>query len=64
MIKRLQSARSQYSQQQIKRSLIGYEKAKTNIASEKKDPYYDFETAHPSKIRHNSSFRRPYSARH
>lgn len=41
LVKRLQSACSQYSQKCMQRSMRKYEKVKTNIASEKMDPFYD-----------------------
>lgn len=41
MVRRLQSAASQYSQKLMKKSVKNYEKVKTNIASEKMDPFYD-----------------------
>jgi len=41
LVKRLLSACSQYSQKCMQRSMRKYEKVKTNIASEKMDPFYD-----------------------
>lgn len=41
LVKRLQSACSQYSQKIMQRSVRRYDKMKTNIASEKMDPFYD-----------------------
>lgn len=64
LVKRLQSACSQYSQRLIHRSMKKYEKVKTNIASEKMDPFYDLESAQILKHKNDESRSRPYSARH
>lgn len=40
-VRRLQDATSQYSQKGMKKYVRAYEKAKTNMAFEKMDPYYD-----------------------
>lgn len=41
MVKRLQSAKSQYST--LQKTIKEYEKHKSNIVYEKMDPYYDLE---------------------
>ena len=41
MVKRLQSAKSQYSA--VQKTIKEYEKYKSNIVYEKMDPYYDLE---------------------
>lgn len=65
LVKRLQSACSQYSQRLIQRSMRKYEKVKTNIASEKMDPFYDLESAQILRKSKNDEPRsRPFSARH
>lgn len=48
----------------MKKYVQSYEKAKTNMAFEKMDPYYDLEMAQNNKPKGADSKVRPYSARH
>ena len=54
LVRRLQSAKSQYSA--INKSAKEYHKYKSNMAFSRMDPYYDLETQAPRQMR-------PYSAK-
>ena len=69
LVRRLQSAKSQYSQRGMVKSVRHYDRIKTNIAYSKMDPFYDLE---PAVSRGSTQFMethqqqkrlRPYSAK-
>ena len=65
LVKRLQSASSQYSQKGMSRSVKHYARVKSNIAFSKMDPYYDLEIGTNSgrEAQTDSAIvRRPFSA--
>ena len=72
LVRRLQSAKSQYSQRGMAKSLRHYDRVKTNIAFSRMDPFYDLDPAskgstqlleRPKTTRPFSAKSRPFSAK-